>query len=645
MKDRCMGFEITHDRRATPRVSVVVVTYRSTRELPACVESLLQQSIPIEIFLIDNASPDATPQMVADYAERFDNVYAILNRENLGLAAGNNCALGRCRGEYVLMLNPDTVLPADSLERMIAFLEAHQDVGVLGPKCVYEDGTPHVSFHRNWGIYHVLAWRIIPYRFIRKLYDRLSPYESQNVLFVSGACLLIRRHIFEQIGGYDPEYFLTVEDAADLCLRANRTGYRTVFFSEAQVLHHTGRSATQTPYLVVWEGIRGTVYHFRKHKGTLQAFLISVLLGLSAATRVVTAVIFGIASARYRAVSRIYGLVLRDLLFRNPIRDNRVTDHTDGMRVRTTLPVSDHTIQTSPKIHTILVNWNNYPDTVACLSSLRELDYDNCDVIVVDNGSTDDSPSRIRNAFPDLTIIELGRNSGFAGGCNAGIRHALSQGSEFVWLLNIDTTVDRDALRALVDKARCSPRLAACGSAIYFMDDPQRLQAWGGGHVNFWLGRSRHYVQPVPDRSVEFITGASMLISRKAIESIGLLDEHFFMYWEDADYCFRLRASGWELAVAGPSRVWHKGSSTVGKESARLDRYFNSSAKRFFRKHAAVSSLTIWIGTTLRFAKRALRGDWTRGRAVLAGVLARETNIRPETGGRSATLEADQTEG
>ena len=644
MKDRRMGFEVRNDK-LVPRVSVVIVTYRSTKELPACMESLLQQSIPIEILLIDNASPDSTPQMVADYAERIDNVYAILNRENLGLAAGNNCALGRCRGEYVLMLNPDTVLPANGLERMITFLDAHQDVGVLGPKCVYEDGTPHVSFHRNWGIYHVLAWRIVPYRLIRRLYDHLSSYESQNVLFVSGACLLIRRHIFEEIGGYDPEYFLTVEDAVDLCIRANRTGYRTVFFSDAQVLHYTGRSATQTPYVVVWQGIRGTVYHFLKHKGKFQAFLISALLGLSTAARVMTAGIFGIARARYRVVARVYARVLRDLFFRNPIRVNRVTGHTDGTCARATLPTANHTIQRTPKVHTILVNWNNYTDTAVCLLSLRQVNYDNYEVIVVDNGSTDNSPSRLRDAFPDLNIIELGRNLGFAGGCNAGIRYALSQGSEFVWLLNIDTTVDRDALRALVAKARSSPRSAACGSAIYFMDDPQRLQAWGGGHVNFWLGRSRHYLQPVPDQSVEFVTGASMLISCKAIESVGLLDEHFFMYWEDADYCFRLRASGWNLSVTGESRVWHKGSSSVGKESVRLDRYFNASAKRFFRKHAGTPSLAIWIGSALRFAKRALRGDWTRARAVLAGVLARETNVRQGTGGRSTTLEVDQPEG
>jgi GT2 family glycosyltransferase len=603
-------------------------------------DSLLQQSVPIEVFLVDNASPDTTPEMVANYAKRFDNVHAILNSSNLGLAAGNNCALGRCRGDYVLILNPDTVLPSETLERMITFLDTNENVGVIGPKCLYQDGTPHVSFHRNWGLLHVFVWRIVPYRFVRTLYDRLSPYESREVLFVSGACLLIRRKIFERIGGYDPEYFLTVEDAADLCIRAKRTGCRVVFFPEARVFHYTGRSAAQAPYLVVWQGIRGTVYHFLKHKGNLQALLVSALLGLSAAARALIAAVLGIGSARYRAVARIYAGVLRDLLVHNPIHGQGI--HSEKTCIPNPPRTATARTEANPKVHIILLNWNNYADTVACLSSLTELNYGNFEVIIVDNGSGDDSVSQIRNTFPDLTIIELGTNLGFAGGCNAGIRYALGQGSDFVWLLNIDTKVDRNALQALVDTSRNAPGVGACGSSIYFMDNPQRLQAWGGGHVNFLLGRSRHYLRPFPDESIEFITGASMLISREAIESIGLLDERFFMYWEDADYCFRLRASGWKLAVAGHSRVLHKGSSSVGKESVRLDRYFNASTARFFRKHSLVPFLPICVSSTLRIAKRALRGEWQRAHAVLAGVTAGEVDLRGTRDSRATALETDR---
>jgi len=303
----------------SPRVSVIIVTYRSTKELPDCIASVLKQPLPVEVFLVDNASPDSTPQMVADYAARFENVHAILNSENIGLAAGNNCPLGKCRGDYVLALNPDTVLPDNSLARMVAFLDTNTDIGVLGPKNLYEDGTPHVSFHRHWGFLSVLMWRIIPYRFPRRLYDRFSSYKRQDVLFVSGACLLVRRSIFEQIGGYDPEYFLTVEDVVDLCIRAKRTGCRIVFLPDVEVFHFTGRSGAQAPYIGIWQGNRGTVYHFLKHKGIVQASLVSLLLIFAAAARVGLAILLGVTNKRYHNAARIYGRVFWSLLVHNPV--------------------------------------------------------------------------------------------------------------------------------------------------------------------------------------------------------------------------------------------------------------------------------------------------------------------------------------
>ncbi len=267
----------------------------------------------------------------------------------------------------------------------------------------------------------------------------------------------------------------------------------------------------------------------------------------------------------------------------------------------------------------VLLNWNGWRDTCACLESLQRLRSD-FEVVVVDNASTDDSRTRIREAYPEVVVLETSRNLGFAGGCNTGIRHVLERRSDFVWLLNNDTSVDEDALRSLVDKAKANENLGAIGSAIYFGDRRADLQAWGGGYINFWLGHSRHFLRPVPDEAIEFITGASMLVRREAIDDIGLLDERFFMYWEDADYCFRLRAAGWSLGVAGDSRIWHKGSASVGKNSANLDRYFNASAARFFEKHARVPGIAVLMGTGLRMGKRVLSGDWERAMAVWAGV-------------------------
>ena len=278
------------------------------------------------------------------------------------------------------------------------------------------------------------------------------------------------------------------------------------------------------------------------------------------------------------------------------------------------------------RVAIVVLNWNGWKDTQMCLSSLRQLNYQNYEVIVVDNGSSDDSVARIGSEFSEATIVKTGKNRGFAGGCNLGIAHALSDNADFVWLLNNDTIVDPEALQCLVNRAKADGRIAAVGSAIYFMEEPHRLQAWGGGRVNFWLGRSRHFLAAVPDDGVDFITGASMLISRVSLESVGLLDEQFFMYWEDADFCFRLRKANWKLAVAGDSKVWHKESASVGKNSVSLDKYFNASAAQFFLRHAAIPFVPLWTGAGLRLAKRALNGDWQRIRAVWAGITHERTS-------------------
>src|ERR1700722_8900723 len=308
---------------AQPRVSIIVVTYGSSKEIPDCVESLLKQSVPVEIFLVDNASPDNTAQMVSEYAARFENVHAILNTKNVGLAAGNNAPMGKCQGEYLLMLNPDTFFRNNSLERMVEFLDRNPDVGVVGPKEVNADGHPHVSFRRSWGLRHVFTWRVLPYRFPRFLHDRFSSYATQDVLFVSGSCLLIRRSLFEQIGGYDPEYFLSIEDVCDLCLRVKQTGSRVVFLGDQEVVHHTGRSGAQAPYIAIWHSNRDSVYNFLKHKGVLPALVVSFLLLTAAATKTVTAAILGIAKKRYRNIARMYARLFWHLVVKNPIRGGR----------------------------------------------------------------------------------------------------------------------------------------------------------------------------------------------------------------------------------------------------------------------------------------------------------------------------------
>ncbi len=281
----------------------------------------------------------------------------------------------------------------------------------------------------------------------------------------------------------------------------------------------------------------------------------------------------------------------------------------------------DPAVQCAAKsVWVLVLNWNNWQVTLECLTSLESLEYDNFKALVLDNGSTDDSVSRIRERFPEMEIIELGANLGFAGGNNLGIRAALEGGADYVWLLNNDATVDPMALRAMVQRAEADAKIGAVGSAVYYSAEPERLQAWGGGYIKFWLGEPRHFLKPVADEKIQFLTGASLLLRRPALESVGMLDEGFFMYFEDADLCFRLRRRGWRLAVAGDAKVWHRVSATAGKKSVLSDVAFTRSAIRFFQRNSPAPLISIWVGAVHRIARRALKRDWARVRATWTGV-------------------------
>lgn len=282
------------------------------------------------------------------------------------------------------------------------------------------------------------------------------------------------------------------------------------------------------------------------------------------------------------------------------------------------------------KVAIVVLNWNGGDDTIACLDSLAGLDYPEIAVIVVDNGSADDSVARIRAAKPQVRMIETGENLGFGGGCNVGMRAAIADGADYVWLINNDATVATDALTELVHVAEKDERIGAVGSVIFDQGQRDRVQLWGGGKVNLWTGASRH--RRTPGR-VDFISGASALIRSRALKEVGFFDDaSFFMYWEDTDLGFRLRKGGWKLAVAEKSRVWHEESSSLGRGSPKLIEYFTRSAVAFLRKHAALPVVPIAVNLVGRTAKLVLSGDFA-GASFLLRVFYQA--LRPGAAGRA----------
>jgi GT2 family glycosyltransferase len=235
-----------------------------------------------------------------------------------------------------------------------------------------------------------------------------------------------------------------------------------------------------------------------------------------------------------------------------------------------------------PAVSVIILNWNRFRDTAECLDSVFGIRYPNYSVVVVDNGSDDDSPARIERAFDRVRLIRNEDNLGYAEGNNVGIRHALESGAEYVWLLNNDTVVAPDALVAMVALAQSDPGIGIVGSKIYYFDRPETL--WFAGATIDWkraisvhTGRlEKDTGQYETEKEVDRVTGCSMLVRREVLEDVGLFDEKFFLYAEEVDLCVRARNKGFRNFYAPKSIVYHKVSASTGEDSVPVYAYYNT---------------------------------------------------------------------
>jgi GT2 family glycosyltransferase len=280
----------------------------------------------------------------------------------------------------------------------------------------------------------------------------------------------------------------------------------------------------------------------------------------------------------------------------------------------------------APMVYVVVLNWNGWHDTVACVASVLRSDYPRFQVVVCDNGSTDGSHERLaawargegvgwsadpadplaplsarpvageiphavlardeaesgggaQCAAARVVFVQTGANLGYAGGCNVGLRYALARGDcAFAWLLNNDAVVDAGALSALVERMRERPEAGQCGSRVLYYDEPARVQGWGGASYNRWAGRARRLGDGAPagdepdvdavERATDFVYGASLLVRRAFLDAVGLMDERYFLYFEEIDWA--TRGARFPRAYAHRSVVYHREGRSIG--SARDSR-------------------------------------------------------------------------
>jgi len=242
-----------------------------------------------------------------------------------------------------------------------------------------------------------------------------------------------------------------------------------------------------------------------------------------------------------------------------------------------------------PIVSVVTVNYNHSDVTCDMLESLFKITYPNIEVFVIDNGSPDDTPRKIKEQFPQIIYIETGKNLGFAGANNLGISKA--QG-KYILLLNNDTIVTPGFLEPLVEKMESDPSIGAVSPKIRFFYSPDTIQYAGLTPINPFTIRSRAIGfretdsgQYENDTITAYAHGAAMMTSLEIFKKVGLMSMAFFLYYEELDWGFRIRKAGYKIYYVHNSLVFHKESISTGKQSPLKTYYINRSRLLYMRRN------------------------------------------------------------
>lgn len=247
---------------------------------------------------------------------------------------------------------------------------------------------------------------------------------------------------------------------------------------------------------------------------------------------------------------------------------------------------------TPPHVAFVIVNWNQRQLTLDCLTSLYQQKCSDFEIVLVDNGSEDGSIAAVRTAFPGVVVLENGANLGIAAANNVGIRHALAMNVDYIFLLNNDTTVDPLMLERLVVVAESDPSIAATGPTMLYYDQPDTIWC-AGNRINWSTGNTYrlHADETLPSVidsapvDVDFITSCAVCIRAEVFRDVGLMDEDYFIYYDETDWFARALIRGLRMVYVPQALMWHKISSAMGTTSPATDYYMNRNILRFLAKN------------------------------------------------------------
>jgi len=278
----------------------------------------------------------------------------------------------------------------------------------------------------------------------------------------------------------------------------------------------------------------------------------------------------------------------------------------------------------------IVLCYNGLALTLGCLESLRRQNYPNCRIIVVDNASHDGTVEKVRDAFPEVELIANGHNLGYAEGNNVGLRAALEQGADALFLINNDTRLDPGCVSALVRALETKPLAGIVGPMVLTWDRPGVISS-AGGQIDWRYADAANVGAGEPDRrqylgrGVDFINGCGLMLTAAAAERVGLLDPRYFMYWEEVDLCQRVWEAGFDLWFEPSARMRHKASLQVSDLGPTTLYYVTRNRLLFFGQHAPADLKPLalaraWHGALRGVARHRRAGRYAHAHATIVAM-------------------------
>jgi GT2 family glycosyltransferase/glycosyltransferase involved in cell wall biosynthesis len=543
-------------------VSIILVTYNSINEIKPCLESISQYTKnPYEVIIIDNASKDGT----SEYLQTLTDIKLILNQENKGFARACNQGIKKASGEYIVLLNPDTIVTRDWDSRLMAHLQA--GVGAVGPISNYVAGLQRCDLYLKEELRGKKDIDGLAARFYQ--WNRGQAIETKLLI---GFCLMLKRKVLDRVGLLDEDLYLGNEDL-EYSLRIRQNGYKLMVATDTFIYHKGQASFQSEPQAYTQKLVQeSTDILFEKLKKIYK-------------------------NGRVPASQEIWGIdwfkpspSLLNHTSTNIVLNTAGKSHRAGYRSRTTEYESRSQDHNKTLTSIVILTYNQLEYTKQCLASIEKYTPEPYELILVDNGSTDGTVEYLKTFTGDLLsntqykLICNRENLGFAKGCNQGMEQAVG---DYILLLNNDVIVTEGWLRKMLSRFEHDSAIGIVGPCSNHVSGAQLDLGAKYSTIEEMQEYARRFSDQNRGRILEVprLVGFCLLIKHEVLDRIGLLDESFGSgNFEDDDFCLRTLEAGYKCLIAQEVFIHHFGERSFTGNNIDYWGHYERNLRLFVQK-------------------------------------------------------------